>query len=135
MRELTALHRRLLDVVSVQGVPAEEDDDSALKCGVGGNIESSSQVLGCLVEVEDGVTQTGAVKIRFHSIIQRTVFVAEVDSCLEQIANSEEISDVEVVRMLEGVYVSHGLDVLFFNQCRCGRRRESEFRRVVSENA
>lgn len=135
VRKLAALHRSLLDVVSVQGIAAEEDDDSALKCGVGGNIESPSQVLGSLIKVEDGVTQTRAVKIRFHSIIQRTFFVTEVDSRLKQIANGEEISDIEVVRMLERVYVSNRLDVLLFNQCRCGRRRESKFRRAVCENA
>lgn len=92
--------------MSVQGIPAEKYDDSALKCDVSGHVESPSQVLGGLVEVEDGVTQTGAVEVRLHPIIQRTFFVTKMDSRFKQIPNGEQIGDIEVIGMLKRVYVS-----------------------------
>lgn len=89
----------------VQSVSAEEQDDSALEGSVGGDVESTSQIFSCLVEVEYHVPQARSVNVRPHLVIQRTFFVTEVNASLEQIPDREQTGDIEVVGMLKRVNV------------------------------
>lgn len=103
--KLAALNRRFFYVVRVQRVPAEEENDAALEGNVSCNVERSLKSGSSLIEVEDQMSQSRSINVRFHFVIQRALLVAEVDSCFEKVSDGEKVAHVKVVRMMERIYV------------------------------
>lgn len=98
--ELSTLNRGLFNIMGVQGMTTKEQNDASLKSNVSCEVEGSSKMLCCLIQVKDKVAQSRSEHVWAHLVIQRSFLVTKMNSSLEQVTNGEHIGNIEVIWML-----------------------------------
>lgn len=98
---LPAIPGCILNQVRELPVPAHKQDDALPVGYMGYEVQGQLEIQGCLIQIDDILTQAVPKDVWLHKSMPTTSFVSQVYSGLEEALHRKQLLDIEEVRMLQ----------------------------------